>query len=275
MSTINLLPEDYIQRRAQQRSNILCLGLFGVVMAGTIGAALVGEERAKAARDIREQVSREYEQASRLIAQLQELQAKRQEMIAKAQVAGELRERVPRSYLLATITNALPSGAGLKQLKLKTVVLKPAAPPPAANKFDASAQQRGLGAGPAAAPAPSKPPSQKVTIEVTGLAQTDVQVAQFINTMARDPLVDSADLVYSKETEFNKVKVREFQVTLELRADAEVEDPSKAPRLEGPTAGRDGEPAQLAEHAAPAGGGLRTLARQFFGAPAHTERTPR
>jgi Tfp pilus assembly protein PilN len=230
MSTINLLPADYLQRRAQQRANILCLILFGVVMAGVVGAAVVSEEQARQVRDTREQVNQQYHQASQLISQMQQLEGKKQEVIAKAQMASELLERVPRSYLLATLTNALPAGGSLTKVELSTTQEKTAAAAPAGkSKFRSRTAQR-EGEKENGAPAKAERVPLKVTIAVTGLAQTDEQVAQFITNMKRSPLVKSAELGFSEETEIDKVMARKFKVTLELKPNAQV-DAEQAPAV--------------------------------------------
>lgn len=223
MSTINLLPEDYLHRRAQQRANILCLGLFSVVMASVVGAAVVGERKARETRQVREQINREYEEAGRLITQLQQLEAKKQQVLAKAQVASELRERVLRSYLLASVTNAMSEGMAIRALNLTTTVLhsepaKPAAT--AGTKF----QSRGVLRDKAPEPASDANRVQTaVQLEVIGLAKTDVQVAQFISRMSANALVQSVDLEYSAEADYQKVKVREFKVIVNLKPGAQLE----------------------------------------------------
>src|SRR5438093_1151288 len=41
----SFLPQDYVARRAELRANLLCLGLFGVVMFGVIGAFFVTDRQ--------------------------------------------------------------------------------------------------------------------------------------------------------------------------------------------------------------------------------------
>ena len=61
-----------------------------------------------------------------------------------------------------------------------------------------------------------------VEISVTGLAATDVETARFIAAMARCPLMETVDLVYSQEKKIADAVVRQFQVTLKLKSDADV-----------------------------------------------------
>lgn len=220
MSTINLLPEDYLERRAQQRANILCLILFGVVMAGVVGAAVVSEEQARQVRQVREQVSQQYRQASQLITQMQQLEAKKKKVIDKAQMAAKLLERVPRSYLLACLTNALPAGGSLTHVELKTTQPKAR---PAAGKEKTKFASRTARRKVKEAETPALAMPVKVSLEITGLAETDEQVAEFITNMHSNPLMRSVELVYSKGDTVDDVATRKFQVTMELKPGARVE----------------------------------------------------
>ncbi|MFB3891852.1 MAG: PilN domain-containing protein [Phycisphaerae bacterium] len=215
MSTINLLPNDYVQRSARRRANILCVALFGVVMAAVLGAALVGDRSSRHTRHVRDQVDAAYAYAAQQIQQLQSLEARRQTMQDRAEAIGSLLERVPRSRLLGIIANALPENTSLTKVDLETkrLVLPIATPAPGAKaptKFDAVAAARA-----------SKGPPVVVTMELIGLAATDVQVARFISNLARNSLIQSADLVFSQEKLIDKIPTREFQVHLELKNGAD------------------------------------------------------
>ena len=238
MSTVNLLPEDYLVRRSQQRANVLCLILFAVVMAGVVGAAVISEQKAARARRDREQVYVEYRRASQLIARMQELEKKKNDVVSKAQMASELLERVPRSYLLAALTNALPASDSLTEVKLLTSRPKVAkATTKHKSKFRARRAARAAGAKKAETPAKRPPP--EVSVEVTGLALTDVHVAQFISRMHNCPLMRSVELAYSEQEEVDEAVVRKFLVTMELKPNATVATTADAP---GPAIAERTEP---------------------------------
>ncbi len=232
MSTVNLLPEDYIKRRDQQRANVLCLILFGCVMVGVVGAAVASERKAAHARNEYEQVSSQYRQAGEMIAEMQQLESKKQQVLTKMQMASELLERVPRSYLLATLTKALPNGASLAEVKLVTALPQNnQAQPTDRNKFKTRAAAR-------TAKTEEDEPKAKavkplVSVEVTGVAETDVQVAQFITNMRANPLMKSVELVYSEQVEAKSISVRKFQVLMDLhseaQADVQVEGEAQTP----------------------------------------------
>ncbi|MCK4602324.1 MAG: PilN domain-containing protein [Phycisphaerae bacterium] len=219
MSTINLLPEDYIQRRLQHRANITCLILFVIVMVGVIGAVLVSEQSSKNTKDVLDRINANYAEAAKLLRQMQSLEAKKRKLVRKAEITSELMERVPRSTILAIITNALPNGTSLVRMKLDTKrIVQPSNHAPGGSKekktkFAAMAAQR-----------KSKTGSLKVVMEIVGRAGTDIEVARVIANLARNPLIDSVDLVYSEQKMINKVPIREFQLKLELIPDADAID---------------------------------------------------
>lgn len=220
MSTINLLPEDYLDRRAQQRANVICLILFSIVMAGVVGAALVSEEQARQVRQVREEVNEQYREAGQMIAQMQELEGKKKKVIEKAEMAASLIERVPRSYLLACLTNALPSEASLTGVKLATEQ------PRVTRKVvtsKAKFRARAVRADAEAEPEEPKPEPLKVKLEITGLAEDGVQVAQFIERMNRNPLMASVELDFIEEEQVGDEALQRFQVTMDLKLNAEVE----------------------------------------------------
>ncbi len=213
MSYINLLPEDYLARQAQKRANLLCAVLFGLVMAGVLTATLVSARSQKRTCQVSERVNEAYADANKLIRQLQELEGVRQRLVKKADMTAELLERVPRSYLLATVTNALPAGGSLTCFKLSskrdnTTVIRKAS----STRYDAAAARKKV----------QTSTRMDVALTVTGLAGTDVEVARFIAQMARCPLMETVDLVYSEEKKVQDVMVREFQVVMRLKGEADV-----------------------------------------------------
>jgi len=216
MSIINLLPKDYQQQRSRRRADILCLGLFVLVLTAVVAAAMHSAGTAATIRRAREEVNEDYRAAAESIRQIQQLEAVKQDVIGRARTAAALLERVPRSYLLACLTNALPEGASLTEMTLDTTAIRPAAPK---EKPKTKFQVRRT--GDQAEPAVSAQPILKVSLLVTGLAQTDEQVAEFIGTMQSNALFHSVELVFSEQEAVEDDVLRRFQVTMELAGEAE------------------------------------------------------
>jgi hypothetical protein len=70
---------------------------------------------------------------------------------------------------------------------------------------------------------PAKPPEQPVVFDVslklTGVAATDVQVAQFINHLSRSELFNDVNLAISDEYQMEGDKVRKFVINMNLAPD--------------------------------------------------------
>jgi hypothetical protein len=232
MSIINLLPDDYVRRRQQRRTNGLCLVLFLIVMIGLAATMIVLEQSSRRTCRVAERVDAEFADAAKLLGQLQELEARKQRVLDKAQRTAVLLERVPRSTLLAMITNALPRHASLTRFQLvpKQIVSRGEGAA-SGSKFQAVQAQRA-----------ATQVTEVLTLEVDGLAGTDVDVALFITELIRNPLLTGVDLVYSQEKVLDDMPVREFQVKMEVKAKVDVMDVL-------PTAGTDGDADVLAQAA--------------------------
>ncbi len=224
MSFINLLPEDFITKQLRKRADLMCLALFIAVMIGVLAAAEVSRRRHDRTKQVCREVNRSYNEAAALIKQMQELESVRNKMLKKANRTVALLERVPRSYILAVITNALPKGASLKDFSLLTEAKNSSSSSGRRTRYQAAAGKPSSRRGPV---------KTKVSIVVTGYAGTDVEVAKFITLMAKCPLIDTVDLVYSQQEEVNDVMAREFQVILNIKPDADVISLSSKPGRTG------------------------------------------
>jgi hypothetical protein len=252
MSTINLLPDDYLRKRAQRRANMLCFVLFVVVMGGIMGAAYVLERSSQQREEVRERVNADYRNAARMIEKMHQLQNQKASMIRKAEDTARLTERVPRSYLLGLVTQCLPKDVSLTLFDLKTIEFKEpklavrSVKQKRSKKFDRVADQRS-----------SKAPELAVEITIGGRAATDVEVARFLHALDKHPIVERADLVFSVEPKKSGCRLREFEVLVRLRRHVDVLD----------TLGEAGGEATAAQPSGPsrAPGGLG-LAGIFTGA---------
>ena len=186
MSTINLLPRDYVKVRSQRRATVICLILFGVVMPGVIVAGVLSDRSTQQAVELRDAVNASYEDAAKLIGQMQQLQAQKGKLLLKAGLTAALMERVPRSALLAVIRKAMPEHTALTEVELE-VKRPPRASTPAEgsgssnrSKFAAVAEAR-----------MSERRLPVVQMTISGLAGTDVVeivVAEPGNVQLHPPL---------------------------------------------------------------------------------------
>jgi len=129
-------------------------------------------------------------------------------------VTAELLEPVPRSVILASLTNDLPSGVSLTELDLDTKETKTYKP---ANQKAGASQYSNKSA--AANEAQSTEPTTKTEtiLDMKGIAPSDIQVASYIANLSLSILLDNVELVESKELEIDDLKFREFRLKAMLK----------------------------------------------------------
>ncbi|HOK94634.1 MAG TPA: PilN domain-containing protein [Anaerohalosphaeraceae bacterium] len=215
MATINFVPDDYVQQRRASRANILYLMLL-MAMLGAIGITFgFIKMRQRAVQAELAQLNERMAKAQQQIAQLEELKAKSKTMMKTMVMTAELLEPVPRSVILASLTNNLPSGVSLTEFKLEEKEVQTARPSPA-KPAGSNQYQR------AAATAKSEPTDQpqvriETNLDIKGLAPSDIQVAGFIARLSSSILFDAVSLVESKEVEIDKIRMREFRLKAALK----------------------------------------------------------
>jgi hypothetical protein len=189
--------------------------------------------RQRAFRAKEKVVNAKMAQAKEAIKQFEELQKKRKVMIKTALTTAELLEPVPRSVLLASLTNNLPVGVSLLRLKLVQKEPKNIGRAAATNKYQAAKAEKAA----AAQPHVSREKLLETHIDIEGLAPSDLQVAAYIERLSSSTLLDDVALVQSKE---HKIKAgprrqsrasegpdtmfRQFRLTAMLRKDVHLTD---------------------------------------------------
>jgi hypothetical protein len=234
---LSFLPDDYLATKAQRRTNIFCAVLFIIVMTAIGAAFKFSEMRNKEIEKQHAQVDEQYTEAAKRIEQFQQLLTKQRTMARQAELTSSLLEKVPRSFVLAEITNALPAGVSLMDFALDS---KPRqAPAPQQPKTPFEQKSTVIGAKPEPA---MEAKVYDVSMKVTGLAGTDVQVAQFISKLNTSPLFRDVNLIISDTYQVpnqsgiqtNEVVMRKFQIELSLNpaADVQLKEQTKTAAVE-------------------------------------------
>jgi Tfp pilus assembly protein PilN len=210
---MNFVPDDYIQSTESRRANLMYLVLLGVVMAALGGSFMTIKIRQRSFSAKGKLVNTKMAQAKEAIKQFEELQTKRKVMIKTALTTAELLEPVPRSVLLASLTNNLPTGVSLLRLKLVQKEPKRTSHIVSTNKYKKTQAKK------------AKTPQLKVSreklletyIDIEGVALSDLQVAAYIEQLSSSTLLDDVALVQSKERKIDDTTFREFKLTAMLR----------------------------------------------------------
>lgn len=213
------LPDDYVERKAQMRTNILWALIF-MIVAGGIGAAFfIAEKKVRAAEAMNKSVADEFAAAAKPIEQFQHVQEEQARLNRQAELAHSLVEKVNRSNILAELTNCLPKGVYLVDLGLEG----------RRRADDASPLRRAEAAKPGAALASAKPIIYDVTIHLSGLAYTDTQVDDYMKALGNNPLFKKPKFLSTQETTYLQRKVRSFELELALDPAADSHGPLQQP----------------------------------------------
>jgi Tfp pilus assembly protein PilN len=221
MLNINFVPDDYVQSNESRRTNWMCVILFAIVMAGLGGSFVTIKIRQHACIAKEKLVNARMTQIQESIKQFEELQTKRKAMMKAALTTAELLEPVPRSVLLASFTNNLPSGVSL--LKLTLIQKEPVQSSQSAgsgptNKYQAAQAEKAA----ASQPKLSREKSLQTHIDISGMAPSDLQVAAYIEQLSNSSLLDDVELVESKEYKVEDTMFRQFKLTAKLKPDVQL-----------------------------------------------------
>jgi Tfp pilus assembly protein PilN len=217
MQVMDFLPRDFTERRGRRRANLLCLGLTGVALLALAGVCALHVMRVFSASRLRAVVEQQYREAGRQIEQLKKLEERKAGLVRKVELSADLLERVPRSHILARLTNALPSDTSLQVLVMSTVEVEVPVLKPTTTKEDDTLASKG-----SKSKRPEKIRRREIQFRVDGLAVTDVQVAEYIARLTADPLFEEVNLKFSEEFPYEPgVTMRRFELTFRLSLEAQ------------------------------------------------------
>jgi hypothetical protein len=209
-SSMNFLPEDYVEKRQANRAAWVFIGLLLAVVGGIVGAYLYTQWKMHGVFAERDRIGAAFDDASKKIAQARQLEQQKERLIQKADTITALMEKVKRSALLGELTRLRPEGVNFMAMELKSKETLPPVKTPAE-----LAKAQGT---------ETKPPPVDVTVVLTGTAPTDADVAGDMTVLQKSPLLTGGSLQYSEEYKKNKddVVVRRFNVEMHINTDADL-----------------------------------------------------
>ena len=260
----SFLPQDYIRHKAESRSLIINLLLFGAMLTIVVGAFVVTNREESQVRAVRAQIDEQYKTEEIKVEQLRVLEAQKKNLMGRAEITASLLERVPRSFLMAELINRMPVNVTLTKIDLTSKRVIDVVKAPEAGAAHTLAQKVGLSkADPASAPPVPRPPRLEFSLVLEGLAMDDTEVADFQAALRQCPLLEHVDLQGTNEAP-GEVAMRKFKLEADIRCDADVVSitPMKSERLrDSLKAGKD------------AGETAKSLKTLFRGGPAPAQPT--
>ena len=218
MVNINFVPDDYAQSNESRRTNLIYLVLFAVVMTALGGSFVSIKIRQRACMTSEELINARMTEIKEAIKQFEELQTKKREMMKTALTTAELLEPVPRSILLASLTNNLPAGVSLLEVNLIQKQSKENSTASRTSKYQAAQAKASQANGSQQQnSAPENPEKLLVThIDIGGMAPSDLEVASYIEQLSNSSLLDNVALVESKEYKMEDTTLRKFKLSAML-----------------------------------------------------------
>lgn len=217
MASLNFVPDDYVKNTESRRLNILCVVLV-LAVVGSLSAVfgVIKFRQRASAREERIVYAKMGEMQQSLV-QFEQLQVERETMMKSALTIADLLESVPRSIVLAQLTNVLPSGASLTTVD---ITQKAARASRKAGTQAKSQYQAAKSKGAAEQTPQSQEKNLTTEVTITGLATSDLQVASYIKSLEESQLLDHVVLVESKEHEIDNEILRRFLLEAKLAKDA-------------------------------------------------------
>jgi Tfp pilus assembly protein PilN len=213
MLNVNFVPDDYVKSNESRRTNLMYLVLLAVVMTGLGGSFVTIKIRQRALAAKEKFLSAKAAKAQEAIEQFEALQARRKVMLKTALTTAELIEPVPRSVLLASLTNNLPSGVSL--LKLNVIQKEPRI----ANRRVVTKSKYQQAQNKKAEEEEKESPEKllETYMDIEGVALSDLQVADYIKQLSGSTILDNVALVEIKEDKMDDTTFRQFKLTAMLR----------------------------------------------------------
>jgi Tfp pilus assembly protein PilN len=211
------LPDDYVELKAQRRTNLLWAMVFLVVAGGIGWAYVIAQNKIHRAEDENRAVTEEYAAAAKPIDQFRKLQDEQRKLNRQAELAHSLVEKVNRSNVLAELANCLPPRVYLSDMSL-----------------DAKKQGAAAKASPQRGVSLPEPIQYDVTVRIVGLAQTDRLVVDYVNNLIKSPLFTNVQFLNTSATVYKDQKMRAFQLelTLDPAADTRTSSSTQSAKLE-------------------------------------------
>jgi hypothetical protein len=212
----DFLPPEYVEHRQDCRMHVIGLVLFGVVVVAVVVAFFVKQAEWNRVNAIRDNLASRHVQVVLEMNTISALEATQADILGRAIIAASLVERLPRSTLLAEITNRMPTGLGLLEFDLHTKVVE---------KVETDAAPGRSGRSQSTQPTADTVITVigfRTNITMLGFAPTDLHVSEFLSELNGHPLIEDVMLRFSEETEIEHQSVRQFRITCSLGPTADI-----------------------------------------------------
>jgi Tfp pilus assembly protein PilN len=205
MQNLDFLPERTRLQR-QRRRRLFRQGYLTVVcIAGLVAVGYMRQGSVRQAQASLESLNTQQQQLQRQVSMKQDLERQLGEFQLLKRINDDLGSRVCALDVLAELDKLLPRNMALTHLSFEAVQLQ------------VPLKQGSGGADPTRAVTVSDPGKmmtvKRVRLMLTGIAPSDVDVANFIGQLSASPLLEDVNMGYAKTVDFRGRLAREFQAS--------------------------------------------------------------
>ncbi len=205
MAVIDFLPERIKAQRARRRrllrqGNLLAVCLVSLALLGYLREGQIVQARGELAM-----LQGRTENARCQLVMRATLQQQLAELMIKKRIDDHLGSRVNALDVLAVLQTVMPASIALTELDLEAMEV-----PDNRKPKTLEAWQRPAVGGRAPRPAGK---IRRVRLKITGLAPTDVDVANFIGQLSASPLFEDVNMGFARNVTFRDRTARQFQAS--------------------------------------------------------------
>jgi Tfp pilus assembly protein PilN len=198
MDKIDFLPERIRQQRIRRRSMVRQGYLLTVTVAALVILGVLRQGQISQAKGELASLVDQAREVQRQLAYRGELEHQQADLMIKKRIDDQLGSRVNALEVLAELERLVPESIFLTNLNLEAVELKVPVKMAGGTANNDETRDKVV---------------KRVRLVFTGIAPTDVDLANFIAQMSAGQIFEDVNMGYSKNVEFRDRIVREFQAS--------------------------------------------------------------
>ncbi|MFU8829321.1 MAG: PilN domain-containing protein [Phycisphaerales bacterium] len=212
----SFLPEDYLARKAERRTNVFAVTMFTVVMFGVIGAFFVTNRQWHDVHLHQRTVNVQFAQAAENIKQLEELEKQKAELLERADLTTALVEPINRSVLLSEIINRAPARTTILEIALDSKRMDRAIPRRSVNQEAGESLTQKNAKSRNQKDAKPEPvilaPRYESSLTIIGIVPRNTDVARYLAALQRCELLRQVELIQTEKTTIRDREVFRFRI---------------------------------------------------------------
>jgi len=179
--------------------------LVAICLAALVGLGYVFQGRISAARAERAMLAGRSNNAREQQHLLDSLQDQLADLMIKKRIEEELGRRAGTLEVLIELERIMPESMALTSLTMETVEIKtPVRSPGGVRRSGRAVARRGV---------PAETSTKRVRLVITGIAPTDVDVANFIGQLSASSVFEDVNMGYARTVAVRSRQARQFQAS--------------------------------------------------------------